>query len=109
MRKEFKKAKVKNNRGETLDVLRQSVTGVVGEGLVPPGPRWVIVISLQGPTSTDEVSLTCQSRCSRPGRGPLGSPQAGRSIPTDLERHLNREEDFWPRTTFCLPTKLETV
>lgn len=60
-RHEEEKEKLKRERG-TLEVLRCPITGVVSEGFIPSVPCRVIVISLWGPTSTDEVRLTCQSQ-----------------------------------------------
>lgn len=69
---------------EKKETLRCSIS-VVGKGFIPSVPRQVIVISLQGPTSTDEVSLTRQSRCSGPRHGLLRSPQMGNPKPPGLQ------------------------
>lgn len=80
-----KEKKVENRQRGALEVLGRPISGVVTEGFIPPVPCCVIVISLQGPTSTDEVSLTCQSNCSGPRPGPLGSLQAGNPKLPDLQ------------------------
>lgn len=65
---------------------------VAGDGFIPSVPCCVIVISLQGPTTTDEVNLTCQSRSFGPRPGPPRSPQS----------HIRRApncKDFQKKTT----------
>lgn len=67
------------------------ISGVVIEGFIPSVPCCVIVISLQGPTSTDEVrpylSIT---------RGPVCWGHLKQGIPNPqtfkLERLLDEEE-----------------
>lgn len=80
-------------------MLRHPISAVVSEAFIPSVPCCVIVISLQGPTSTDEVSLTRQSHCSGPRPGLPGSPQAGNPKPqtSKLETLLDEEDKIYPR------------
>lgn len=79
----------------TLEVLRRPISGVVSEGFIPSVPCCVIVISLQGPTSTDEVSPSRQSRRSGPRPGLPRSPHAGNPKPPDLQIG----KTFWMKRT----------
>lgn len=85
-------------------MLGQPIGGVVGEGFIPSVPCCVIVISLRGPTFTDEVSLTCQSYCCRPKPGLLGSLPAGNPKLPDLqiEKTEQMKRPFFGQGLLCV-------
>lgn len=95
------KEEIRIERGN-FEVLWCSIS-VVSEGFIPSVPCRVIVISLQGPTSTDEVSLTCQSHCSRPKHGLRRSPQGGIPKSPDLQvgKRTFKKKKNWLNTRLC--------